>query len=182
MAGKYQRRKRNYLINKEMQGKLGFRYLLITLVGSVLLAVVFAFSSADYLTISYNNNAIEVGSTPSILFGALARSGGFFLLIGGTLIIIITIVLTHKIAGPLYRFEQTLKAMCARKLDQQIYLRRGDEGQQLGDLINKFNTELSDDMRQLKEICHQLDDSAEKQALLNILDSYQLAEKTEQTN
>ncbi len=182
MAGKYHRRKRNYLINKDLQGKLGFGYLLITLVGSLLLAAVFAVSSADYLTISYDNNAIEVGSTPLILLGELARSGGFFLLIGGILIIIITIVLTHKIAGPLYRFEQTLKAMHERRLDQRISLRKGDEGQELGTLINDFNQRLSDDIRRIKDVADKLDEGQEKKLLQEIANRYQLPEKTDKTD
>lgn len=182
MAKKYQRRKRNYLINKDLQGKLGFRYLVITLVGGLLLAAVFAGTSADYLTISYDSDAIEVGSTPMVLFWEMARSGGIFLLVGGLLTIIITIVLTHKIAGPLYRFEQTLKAMGERKLNQRIYLRTGDEGQELGRLINDFNQTLIDDIHRIKEAADKLADGEEKKLLLKIADSYQLPEKTEITD
>lgn len=178
MANKYHRLKRNYLINKDLQGKLGFRFLLITLVGGLLLAAVFAGTSADYLTISYDSASIEVGSTPMILFWQMARSGGIFLLVGGLLTIIFTIVLTHKIAGPLYRFEQTVKAMGEHKLDQKIYLRTKDEGQELGRLINEFNQALSDDFRQIKEAVDKLDDSDEKKLLLEIADSYQLTRES----
>ncbi len=180
MAKQYQRRKRNMLINKDLQGKLGLKYFLLTIAGSILLGLIFAASSSEHLTISYENDAIKVGSTPSVLIGEILQSGGLFLLIGGILIIIITIVLTHKIAGPLYRFEQTLKAMCARKLDQRIHLRKGDEGKQLGSLINKFNQRISTDMAQLKDAAQRLEDGESKQEILAVLDLYQLDEKTNQ--
>lgn len=179
MAEKFKRRKRNYLINKDLQGKLGLKYLLLTLFGSLMLGLFLAAASSDHLTISYDNNAIKVGNTPMVLAGEILRSGALFVLLGGILIIIITIVLTHKIAGPLYRFEMTLEAMCARKLDQRIYLRKGDEGKKLGQLINDFNLELSADISQLKAAADRLEESEQKSKILEIVDKYQLPEKTE---
>ena len=179
MAERYKRRKRNFLINKELQGKFALLYLLLAIVGLIFIGIFFAASSYDHLTISYDNHTVEVGSTPSVLFGELLRSEGLFLLFGGLLIIIITIVLTHRIAGPLYRFEQTLKAMGENRLDQRIYLRRGDEGQALGQLINDFNQKTSDNLQRLKTIAEGLPDGQEKTDILAILDGYHLLEQTD---
>ena len=178
MSKGYKRQKRNYLINKDLQGKLGLQILLLAIAGMVFLGILFAFSSADHLTISYNNNKIDVGSTPSVLLVDLLRSEGIFLLVGGLLIIAITIFLTHKIAGPIYRFEQTLKAMCSRQLDQGIYLRKGDEGRELGTLINDLNLLLTEDILEIKDIASRLADSEEKTRLVKLTERYQLPVKT----
>ena len=177
--GKYKRQKRNYLINKNLQGKLVLQFLLLTIAVMVFLGVLFAASSSDHLTISYDNNSVEVGSTPRILIVELLRSEGVILLVGGLLLIVITIVLTHKIAGPIYRFEQTLKAMCSRKLDQGIYLRKGDEGRELGTLINDLNLLLTEDISQIKEAVSRLSDSEEKIRLIEITERYRLPIKTD---
>ena len=182
LAKNYLRRKRNYLINKDLQGRLGLKYLLITFVGTILLGLVFVASSSDNLTIRYDNNAIEVGNTPSILAQEFLQSGGLFLLVGGIFIIIVTIVLTHKIAGPLYRFEQTLKAMCGRNLAHKIHLRKGDEGQKLGSLINDFNRTLTEDITRLKETASKLDNTKEKDLIQEIIDRYQLTEESNKTD
>ncbi len=178
MAKKFQRRKRNYLINKDLQGKLVLQYLLLALAGIIILGFLFEVISSDHLTISYDNNVIEVGSTTQILLEEQFYNGWIFLLLGGTLIILITIVWTHKIAGPLYRFEQTIKAMCKRQLDQTIYLRKGDEGKELGTKINQLNQLLIDDISKLKESACNLDESKEKLEILELLNSYQLPEET----
>jgi len=180
MVKKFHRRKRNYLVNKDLQGKLGLQYLLLTIAGLLGLGMLFASSLSNHLTISYDDNLVEVGSTPRVLLGELLRHEGFFLLLGGLLIILITIILTHKIAGPIYRFEQTVKAMCERKLDQRIHLRKGDEGQKLGSLINELNLLLCDDIRQIREGLDRLADSDEKKQLLKITELYQLPTPTDQ--
>ena len=181
MTKKYQRRKRNYLINKNLQGKLGLQYLLLTLIGVVLLGFLFFASSSDYLTISYDTTAIEVGSTPQVLLGEILRSSGIFLLFGCLLIVLITIVLTHKIAGPLYRFEQTFKAMCQGKLDEKIYLRKGDEGQALGKLINEFNLSLAEDIRKIQRIAEGFAEGEAKAQLLELTTKYTLPRDSART-
>ena len=182
MSQQFRRRKRNYLINKNLQGKLGLQYLLLTAAGAALLGLFFFASSSDNLTISYDETVIEVGSTPQVLFWEILRSQGLFLLIGGLLIVLLTIVLTHKIAGPLYRFEQTFKAMCRGHLDQKIYLRKKDEGKVLGQLINQFNQTLAQDIRQIREIANQLEEGEDKRRLCEILDGYQLPPDTTETD
>ncbi|MCG8639640.1 MAG: hypothetical protein MI862_07880 [Desulfobacterales bacterium] len=68
----------------------------------------------------------------------------FFVVFGGGLIIIITLILTHRVAGPFYRFENSLDEMIDGNLSNKIILRRKDEGKELAQKINAFNYELSD--------------------------------------
>lgn len=173
---KFKRRKRNYLINKDLQGKLGLQYFLLTVASIGLFGLLFAIASSGNLTISYENQGIEVGSTPLVLLGEILRSQGIFLLFGGLLVILITIVLSHRIAGPIYRFEQTFKAMAQGQLNQKIYLRKADEAKELGNLINQFNQQLSDDLARLKQQANKLKESEEKARILEILEHYQLVE------
>lgn len=180
MAKKFQRRKRNYLINKDLQGKLSLQYLLLTIVGILLFGGFFILSTNDHLTISYENDAIKVGNTSSMLLAEFIKNEGLFLLIGGLFIIIITIVWTHRIAGPLYRFEQTLAAMCERDLNQRIFLRKGDEGKELGTLINSLNQTLGRDIEQLKAFSENLAESTEKKKIQDLLNRFELPEKPDQ--
>jgi len=48
------------------------------------------------------------------------------------------IYLSHKIAGPIYRIEKFLSAMCAGDLTTRITLRKGDELIALADAINRL--------------------------------------------
>lgn len=49
----------------------------------------------------------------------------------------ISVFVSHKIAGPVYRLEETTKLIAAGDLTHKVHLRQGDE---LGDLQDAFNT------------------------------------------
>ena len=65
-------------------------------------------------------------------------AAGFFykILIYLLFVIVISAILSHKMAGPVYRFEQTCKAIANGDFSQRVHLRKGD---QFMELQNEFN-------------------------------------------
>jgi signal transduction histidine kinase len=53
-------------------------------------------------------------------------------------IAIISIFISHRIAGPVYKFEQTLRALAQEKEVQEIRLRKHDEFYDLAMAINNL--------------------------------------------
>lgn len=51
-------------------------------------------------------------------------------------VVLISAVLSHKMAGPVYRFEQTCKAVAKGDFSQRVHLRAGD---QFGEFQDEFN-------------------------------------------
>lgn len=54
------------------------------------------------------------------------------------LVVIISAILSHKMAGPIYRFEQTCKAIAKGDFSQRVHLRKGDRLQELQKDFNKM--------------------------------------------
>ena len=54
------------------------------------------------------------------------------------LVIIISAIVSHKMAGPVYRFEQTCKAIAKGDFSQRVHLRKGDRLMELQDEFNKM--------------------------------------------
>jgi len=52
------------------------------------------------------------------------------------LVVIISAILSHRMAGPVYRFEQTCKAIAKGDFSQRVHLRKGD---QFTELQEEFN-------------------------------------------
>ena len=52
-------------------------------------------------------------------------------------IVLLTIYFSHKVAGPVYRFEKVCHNMIEGNYKDQIHLRRGDEMQNLATLLNE---------------------------------------------
>ena len=53
-------------------------------------------------------------------------------------VVIISAILSHKMAGPVYRFEQTCKAIAKGDFSQRVHLRQGDQFMELQDEFNKM--------------------------------------------
>jgi len=53
-------------------------------------------------------------------------------------VILVSAVLSHKMAGPVYRFEQTCKAIAKGDFSQRVRLREGDQFTELQDEFNRM--------------------------------------------
>jgi methyl-accepting chemotaxis protein len=53
-------------------------------------------------------------------------------------VILVSAILSHKMAGPVYRFEQTCKAIAKGDFSQRVRLREGDQFTELQDEFNRM--------------------------------------------
>lgn len=139
-----QYKRRNYFIKKEFQGRYIFNYFVLAGIGSLIFIAIFSFFSSNTLSIVYDNYHLQLGVTPGILFKKILSTQWLFLVIGGGLVIIFTLFLTHRVAGPFYRFEKTLDSMIEGDISGKVALRPKDEGKDLAQKINAFNYVLND--------------------------------------
>jgi len=81
------------------------------------------------------------------LFSQGLLAGGILIVVGFILILVASLLLSHRFTGPLYRFETTLDHMQKGRLDIVIHLREKDQGKELAEKINTFNDQLSRSFR-----------------------------------
>ena len=149
MAQKHKRR--NFFIKKDFQGKLILGYFLFVTGGCLFFLFLLGLFSADTLTISYNNHDLQLGQTPIMLLKKTLAAHWLFIVIGSAFLVAAAMLITHRIAGPLFRLEKALDNMLKGKLDDTIYLRTNDEGKDLAKKINDFNAGLSMAVKDLKD-------------------------------
>lgn len=66
-------------------------------------------------------------------------------------VVIISAILSHKMAGPVYRFEQTCKAIAKGDFSQRVHLRQGDQLMELQDEFNKMMDRIESEINQKKK-------------------------------
>jgi len=136
-------KRRKFFIKKDFQGKLILGCFLFVTGGGLLFNVLLGLLSADTLTISYVNQDLQVGRTPFMLLKQVLTANWLLIIVGGGFVMLASLFLSHRIAGPLYRFETTLDKMKEGCLTTSIHLRDKDEGKDLAQKINEFNGQLS---------------------------------------
>lgn len=128
----YKAMRRNYLVNRRLQIKYA------VMIGGVLALVLVLMEAHTFLILrsaeaEFANPAL-IEPLKSLQMWMLA-SGLIYMVV----IPILSIFISHKIAGPLYRFEKTLReALESNGPLRPIHLRDGDELQGLAELINKL--------------------------------------------
>lgn len=82
---------------------------------------------------------------PSIAYGFVYK-----ILIYIIFVILISAILSHKMAGPVYRFEQTCKAIAKGDFSQRVHLRKGDQLMDLQDEFNKMMDRVEAEVKKQK--------------------------------
>jgi len=147
MSQKFKRR--NFFIKKDFQGKMILGFFLFVIGSIVLFTVILGMFSADSITMSYDNNNLQLGQTPVMLLKNALAANWIFIIFGGALLVLAALIVSHRIAGPQFRFEKALTNMLDGNLNDTIYLRTKDEGDSLASKINSFNSQLSQKIKDI---------------------------------
>lgn len=147
------RRKKVY-IEGSFQRRFVIQFCGIVLAGCVVFGALLYVYSAHTLTTAFVHSRLHVMSTADFLLPAL----GFTALMVTVLVAVVAaarvMVLSHKIAGPLYRLERAAEAVGQGDLSQRIHLRDGDELQAFAQSLDFAVAELR---WQLEQVRHEAD-------------------------
>ncbi len=173
-------RRRNYFINREYQGRTIFHYFLLVIAGSILFSLVFSLVSSNTISIVYDNYHLKLGTTPDILLGRIFSAQWFFIVVCGAAVILITLFLTHRVAGPFYRFEKSVDAMIRKDISGNIHLRKKDEGKGVAERLNRFNQILAGHLTAVESLGSEIRDMASADSAPDPAVLEQIREKSEQ--
>lgn len=85
-------------------------------------------------------------------FPTLAYSFIYKLLIYIVFVVLISAILSHKMAGPVYRFEQTCKAIAKGDFSKRVHLRKGDQLTELQDAFNQMMDRVEAEIKKNKNV------------------------------
>ena len=121
-------------IKKTLQVQFVLFVLLSVLFGMVL----FGYQFLTFLQNIFKDHPVLLQRVyeegPKLIYPLLIKSTVFFALLA-----IVSALLSHRIAGPLYRFEKVCREVANGNKDARVRLRKGDA---LGDLEKDFNAML----------------------------------------
>jgi methyl-accepting chemotaxis protein len=129
-------RRKNYFIKKKFQINFFYKFILLLILESILIVSLFLYISRNSLTTGYLNSILRVEPTwdfffiPFVLIALIVVLG---ISLAG---MIVFILLSHRIAGPLHRFEKVLEELSAGDFTTKVHLRNTD---QLVDFKEKLN-------------------------------------------
>lgn len=158
-------KRRQYYIDKKFQTKFMLKFILILIVGGCLSVAMTVFTTQETLTSSFEGSTLAIQKTslailPSVILTNVVTTG-----VIAVIALIMTLLVSHKIAGPMFRFEQDLKVIGEGDLQKKIRIRDGD---QFGSVAANLNTMVESLNTRIVTVQDELDRLVKKAAEQNL--------------
>jgi len=151
-----QYKRRQYFIDKHLQGVFALRVYLVLIVSAAAITFLMSVFTSDTFTLLYTNNDLQIGHTPLLILKQLLLANWIIIAPVGIVVTILAVLLSHRIAGPIFKLDAILAQMNDQAIGQAIHLRRKDNFKDIASKLTKFNATLAGKIREIKTISEQL--------------------------
>ncbi len=166
-------KRRNYFINKGFQTEFILKFCGLVALGAVIFGIILYVFSSRTLTTSFENSRLVVKSTADYLLPGLLFGGVIVAILTAMASSIIVLLMTHRVAGPLYRFEKQAQKIGSGEISSDLKIRKKDQFQNLVGAFNRMTQDLGAGLLKvigvsgkLDNLIEKLSDSANKEMLL----------------
>jgi methyl-accepting chemotaxis protein len=136
VSGKPSYARRHYFINRKFQIEFSLRFLLIIAAASMTVMLLFFYNARGTLTAGYTGAEVKLLQTGDYFLPSLIVSTAVIIVFSCIAGAIGLVLISHRLAGPLYRFQATLDRLNSGDLTLRFNLRDKDQFKDLADRIN----------------------------------------------
>lgn len=129
---------KNYLIKRKLQTDFILKFCLLLVLACAIMSALVYLLSEKTTTTSFENLRLTVKSTADFILPALILSSFVAIIFVAIATIIVFLIITHRIAGPIHRLETDLTEIAKGNLTKDIHLRKKDEFKTLAAIINSL--------------------------------------------
>ena len=173
-------RRRNYFIDKPFQTKFIIKFCAIVIVSSMIIGASLFYLSRGFTTVAIESAHVIVKSTSDFMLPITVEILILATVFSAVLVILLTLLTSHKIAGPLYRLKKDIEAFKNGQLNLSFKTRKTDQLQEMAEALSEMSIALTGKHMELKNKLADLKSSlqkpdADKDAVirkLNELESY----------
>jgi methyl-accepting chemotaxis protein len=156
-------KRRQYFVQKDFQSKFILKFCMVFLTGIIIsIGLLFLFSK-NTLTSSFEQSRIVIKNTASAILPSVFLSHFIALVLITLLTIVVTLLISHKLAGPLFRFQKELKEIGNGDLSKVVKLRKKDQVKAIADSLNQMRANLQEKILDIKEEVEQIIESTSGQ-------------------
>ncbi len=155
-------KRRTKYIEKDFQRSFILKFCFIALGAMVLASAVLYWMSRDTVTATYRLSHLTLESTADAIMPALIGTNVAVIAALIAMTIFVALYISFKIGGPLYRFSLELNNIGQGRLKDRIFLRKGDQLEQLAASINDMTDSLERKVRQIQRRAAQLKEKSQQ--------------------
>lgn len=156
-------KRRHYFIKKDFQFKFILKFCLIILAGVLISTSLLILFSQGTLTSSFQQSRLVVKNTAVAILPAVIYTNLITLGLISLATIVVTLFVSHKIAGPMFRFEKEIKEIGQGDLTKKITLRKKDQITEMAQCLEKMTASLHEKVLDIQTGVEHLVESASEQ-------------------
>ncbi len=137
-----ERKRRIYFIDRKFQVQFIMKFCLLVIIGSLITVGLLYITGSRTTTVSFENTEAVVKSTADFITPILVQTVIIVMVITGLFTIMLTLFISHKIAGPLYRLEKEFKTIADGDISTDFKLRGDDQLQNIAGSLNNMKARL----------------------------------------
>jgi methyl-accepting chemotaxis protein len=157
MTEKQPTRRRQVYIKKQFQFRFILKFCMILLAGVLVSTALLFLFSQDTLTSSFSHSRLEIKSTGEAMLPAIIYTNLISLALILVTTIMVTLYISHKIAGPIFRLESEIRRIGEGNLSTTVTLRNKDQMLEFAQRVNEMTSGLH---RRVSEVQRQVDEIA----------------------
>jgi methyl-accepting chemotaxis protein len=143
-------KRKNIFIDKQFQAQFILKFCTLVAIGGLLTIAILYFWAGKSTTVSVVNSRVAVRSTADFLLPLLIQTVLIVLVIVGFATILVTLFVSHKIAGPLYRLKKAMQNLEEGNLVEDFRIRRNDQLQNIAETFNNTIKKIREVIKNLK--------------------------------
>jgi methyl-accepting chemotaxis protein len=143
-------KRRVYFIEKKFQTRFILKFSALVCLAGLLTIGVLYLLCAQSTTVSIVNSRVMVRSTADFLLPLLIQTVAIVTVLVGLATVVVTLFVSHKIVGPLYRLKKVIQALAEGDFSSGFRIRHPDQMQDLADNFNLMIQKLRQQLNLLK--------------------------------
>jgi methyl-accepting chemotaxis protein len=158
-------KRRQYFIDRKFQGVFMLKFFLVLLLGALLTIVITMLTTRATLTSSFDGGRLLIEKTSLAILPSVVFTSVITTLVVGLAALVVTLLVSHKIAGPMFRFKKDIEEISAGNLQKSIKIREGDQFGAVADNLNQMVGTLNSRLREVQSELARLSTAAAEQKL-----------------
>ncbi len=144
-------RRKIILIDRKYQFKMIIKFIMVNILALAIFGILIFLFFNNELDTNLRTAHVTYRNIRDMLLPIVVTLSIINIIITSILVFIFVLYASHKLAGPLFRFLQVLKAMTERNYAAYSDLREGDQLQEISDELKNCTETLKNDMAAIAE-------------------------------
>jgi methyl-accepting chemotaxis protein len=158
--GVNRRKRRILLIDRKFQTNFIINFCSLVAVGGLITVGILYLFTMNTSTVSIVNSRVVAKTTADFLLPLLVQTVAVVMVIIGLATVAVTLLVSHKIAGPLYRLKKVLNSLGDGDFSEGFRIRRKDQLQDVADVFNTMIVKLRLRLRTIEKDVRDIKDKA----------------------